>query len=99
MYRPIKTMHLLNIVLQITMCIIQGFYHSHQYFELATCQQIETEKLSIKAAPTYKTNKKTRPSILCVNHQMSRSEQPLSLTMGFAQLSPSLESSSWMRIV
>ena len=58
MYRPIKTMHLLNIVLQITMCIIQGFYHSHQYFELATCQQIETEKLSIKAAPTYKTNKK-----------------------------------------
>ena len=50
--------HLLNVVLQITMRFIQGFYLSDQNFELSTSQQIETEKLSIKAAPTYKTNKK-----------------------------------------
>ena len=50
--------HLLNIVLKITMCIIQVFYHSHQNFELATSQQIETEKLSIKTAPTYKNKQK-----------------------------------------
>ena len=56
---PLKTMHhLLNVVLQITMRFIQGFYLSDQNFELSTSQQIETEKLSVKTAPTYKTNKK-----------------------------------------
>ena len=53
---PSKTMHhLLNVVLQITMRFIQGFYLSDQNFELSTSQQIETEKLSVKTAPSTHT--------------------------------------------
>ena len=47
--------HLLNVVLQITMRFIQGFYLSDQNFELSTSQQIETEKLSVKTAPSTHT--------------------------------------------
>ena len=53
---PLKTMHhLLNVVLQITMRFIQGFYLSDQNFEFSASQQIETEKLSVKTAPSTHT--------------------------------------------